>query len=402
MKILITAVDSTIRMSTDQAVRPALIPRHEPCAVKTHPRPPHARPAPPAAPALARASPRRSRRRCSRSAWPSARRSGPRRAASLAGERIPLLLPRDRRDSRTARRQHDEHEHDGRAAAVGHAPGRRRPRPSPTRGERRAPLRHWAPRRRRRAPRRHRPQRPSAAKTPTTTTRRSAASEGHAPARDERMADQLSGATFAQALAQPAAAPYIDSQLVPAGTLLERLVLAAGAARSRARPGCSQANAPQTLDSIVQPPCPEGAAGAPCAPETAGALTAADEFLKAGAARDHRERRLPGTRPRRDHVRHGRQRRPRRACPPAPRPRRSAPSRQWACCCSRRSPAPARGPRAPSTQLHPSRACRASALTTHIAVPTSAVHRNQPRRPTLHALEPAHRKATWWLVALVG
>jgi hypothetical protein len=35
------------------------------------------------------------------------------------------------------------------------------------------------------------------------------------------------------------------------------------------------------LDTIVQPPCPEGAAAASCAAETPGALTAADEFLKA-------------------------------------------------------------------------------------------------------------------------
>jgi len=34
----------------------------------------------------------------------------------------------------------------------------------------------------------------------------------------------------------------------------------------------------------VQPPCPEGAAGASCAPETPGSLTAADEFLKATLA----------------------------------------------------------------------------------------------------------------------
>jgi hypothetical protein len=37
---------------------------------------------------------------------------------------------------------------------------------------------------------------------------------------------------------------------------------------------------PQTLDTIVQPPCPEGAAGAQCAPETPGALSAADAFLQ--------------------------------------------------------------------------------------------------------------------------
>jgi hypothetical protein len=41
---------------------------------------------------------------------------------------------------------------------------------------------------------------------------------------------------------------------------------------------------PPLLHSIVQPPCPEGAAGAACAPETLGQLTAADEFLKATLA----------------------------------------------------------------------------------------------------------------------
>jgi hypothetical protein len=90
----------------------------------------------------------------------------------------------------------------------------------------------------------------------------------------------LAGATFAQALAQPAAAPYIDSQLVKAGTLLSGWsALAGGAFASEA--GLLASAPPQNLDAIVQPPCPEGAAGIPCKPETAGALTAADEFLKA-------------------------------------------------------------------------------------------------------------------------
>jgi hypothetical protein len=90
----------------------------------------------------------------------------------------------------------------------------------------------------------------------------------------------VSGATFAQTLAQPAAAPYIDSQLVPAGTLLSGWSsLAAVALVSEA--GLLAGVPRQNLDSIVQPPCPEDAAGAPCKPETAGALSAADEFLKA-------------------------------------------------------------------------------------------------------------------------
>jgi hypothetical protein len=90
----------------------------------------------------------------------------------------------------------------------------------------------------------------------------------------------LAGGTFAQALAQPAAAPYIDSQLVKAGTLLSGWSSLAGSAFA-SEAGLLAGTPPQNLDAIVQPPCPEGAAGVPCKPETAGALSAADEFLKA-------------------------------------------------------------------------------------------------------------------------
>ncbi|HEX5852820.1 MAG TPA: hypothetical protein VFY36_06990, partial [Solirubrobacteraceae bacterium] len=38
---------------------------------------------------------------------------------------------------------------------------------------------------------------------------------------------------------------------------------------------------PQLVETILQPPCPEGPAAAQCAAGTPGALTAADEFLKA-------------------------------------------------------------------------------------------------------------------------
>jgi hypothetical protein len=89
----------------------------------------------------------------------------------------------------------------------------------------------------------------------------------------------LSGGTFAQALAQPAAAPYTDSQLVPAGALLNGWSSLQGSALA-SEAGLLGGEPPQTLDSIVQPPCPEGAPGAQCKPETAGALSAADEFLK--------------------------------------------------------------------------------------------------------------------------
>jgi hypothetical protein len=91
---------------------------------------------------------------------------------------------------------------------------------------------------------------------------------------------ELTGATFTQAVAQPAAAPYIDSQLVPAGALLSNWSSLQGSALAN-EAALLGGEPPQTLDSISQPPCPEGAAGAACAPETAGALTAADEFLKA-------------------------------------------------------------------------------------------------------------------------
>jgi hypothetical protein len=91
---------------------------------------------------------------------------------------------------------------------------------------------------------------------------------------------ELSGTSFDQASAKASAAPYIDTQAVPAGTLLSGWSgLDAGAFANEA--ALLAGGGPQLLDTIVQPPCPEGSAGASCAPETPGALTAADEFLKA-------------------------------------------------------------------------------------------------------------------------
>jgi hypothetical protein len=120
---------------------------------------------------------------------------------------------------------------------------------------------------------------PSAAKQPTSNPEK-AGTKATLPPVTSVWLITLSGGTFSQTLAQAAAAPYIDSQLVPAGTLLSGWSsLDASAFASEA--SLLGGEPPQTLDSIVQPPCPEGAAGAACAPETAGALTAADEFLKA-------------------------------------------------------------------------------------------------------------------------
>jgi hypothetical protein len=120
---------------------------------------------------------------------------------------------------------------------------------------------------------------PSTTKAPTKSTEKSGAQATLPPVTSVWLIT-LSGGAFSKALAQTAAAPYIDSQLVPAGTLLGGWSsLDASALASEA--GLLGGEPPQTLDTIVQPPCPEGAAGASCAPETAGALTAADEFLKA-------------------------------------------------------------------------------------------------------------------------
>ncbi len=90
---------------------------------------------------------------------------------------------------------------------------------------------------------------------------------------------ELSGTTFADALAQPSAAPYIDGQAVPAGALLngwsglDASTFAGDAALIAGTP-------PQVFETIVQPACPEGAPGAQCVAGTPGGLAAADEFLK--------------------------------------------------------------------------------------------------------------------------
>ena len=93
---------------------------------------------------------------------------------------------------------------------------------------------------------------------------------------------ELAGTSFAAATAQPTAAPYIDTQAIPAGTLLSGWsALDGGAfATETALLATGGAGGGQITDTIVQPACPEGAAGASCATE-AGALSAADEFLKA-------------------------------------------------------------------------------------------------------------------------
>jgi hypothetical protein len=99
---------------------------------------------------------------------------------------------------------------------------------------------------------------------------------------------QLSGVSFAEAIAKPTAAPYITGQLIPKGTLLGNWSALQGSAfasdAALAEHQTVEGATPPLLHSIVQPPCPEGAAGAACASGMPGELTAADEFLKATLA----------------------------------------------------------------------------------------------------------------------
>jgi len=124
---------------------------------------------------------------------------------------------------------------------------------------------------------------PAAAETPPSSTR----SKGALPAVNNVWLIQLAGSGFGAAASQPAATPYISSQLLPAATLLsswtalQASAFAGEAALAEAPPAGSP---PPILHSIVQPPCPEGAAGASCAPETPGQLTTADTFLEATLA----------------------------------------------------------------------------------------------------------------------
>jgi hypothetical protein len=135
----------------------------------------------------------------------------------------------------------------------------------------------------------------SAATTPTSTETKPstpAATTPKGPTKASTLAPathvwliELSGPSFTQALAQPAAAPYIATQAVPAGTLLRGWSgLDAGAFANDT--AVLAGSSPQLLDTIVQPPCPasspegEGTAGSGCSSE-AGELTTADEFLKA-------------------------------------------------------------------------------------------------------------------------
>jgi hypothetical protein len=131
---------------------------------------------------------------------------------------------------------------------------------------------------------------PSTSKTeapaPTTTTK--APAKATLPPITNVWLIELAGGSVAEVLAAPAAAPYIDGQLITKGTLLSGWSALSGSAfataaaliENEATAGAVSPAAQPSLHSIVQPPCPEGPAGAACAAGTPGQLTAADEFLK--------------------------------------------------------------------------------------------------------------------------
>jgi hypothetical protein len=90
---------------------------------------------------------------------------------------------------------------------------------------------------------------------------------------------QLNGTGFEEAFAAPSSAPYIDTQAVPSGSYLNSWSsLAAQTFANNA--ALISTTEPQVAQTIIQPPCPEGAAGAACAPGTPSAVSTADAFLK--------------------------------------------------------------------------------------------------------------------------
>jgi hypothetical protein len=116
--------------------------------------------------------------------------------------------------------------------------------------------------------------------TPTSTTPKSTPKASTVAPATHVWLIELSGTSFEQAAGKATAAPYIETQAIPAGTLLSGWSGLDGGAFAN-ETALLAGGGPQLVDTIVQPPCPEGAAAASCAPETPGALTAADEFLKA-------------------------------------------------------------------------------------------------------------------------
>ncbi len=83
---------------------------------------------------------------------------------------------------------------------------------------------------------------------------------------------ELSGSTFSEALSASAAAPYIDTHAIARGRAAQpwSASQAVAFANDAALIATTQ---PQLVETVVEPTCPEGAAGAQCAAGTPGALS---------------------------------------------------------------------------------------------------------------------------------
>ncbi len=96
---------------------------------------------------------------------------------------------------------------------------------------------------------------------------------------------ELSGFSFGEATSNATAAPYIAGQLLAKGTLLsgwtalQASAFASDAALVEHR--VTLGGTPPVLHTIVEPSCPEGAAGAACTPGTPAGIAAADQFVQA-------------------------------------------------------------------------------------------------------------------------
>jgi hypothetical protein len=91
---------------------------------------------------------------------------------------------------------------------------------------------------------------------------------------------ELGNSSFTEVAVHASGAPYTTATALPMGTLLSGWSALEGSAFANEAALLAGAS-PQLVDTIVQPPCPEGVAGAGCQPDTPGAVSAADEFLKA-------------------------------------------------------------------------------------------------------------------------
>ena len=201
-----------------------------------------------------------------------------RRRHRRVAQRLPLLLAAlvGRSDGARPRARHRAGAANAPAATIAAAQRRRRrtARPQP-RGRRRDHRPRAPPRKRLRRQQRS-AQEPSEARRPSKL-----------PPVTERVADPARRhAASRKRSRQPARRPLHRHPADPGRHAAERLVGARGQ-RLRERGGAGRTAATgrrrSLLHSIVQPPCPEGAAGASCAPARRAQLTAADEFLKADA-----------------------------------------------------------------------------------------------------------------------